>query len=180
MKITCGQRHGSGFFLDLGGARPCLCTAAHVVAGHRGCSVWYGEEPYYAEVIELYRDMDVAVLEFFGPEPHATEILQLRDGQVPDVAIPAFVRSWGGRAPAEWRVAAVRQGGMLVWKPQPDHGASGGPVTDDEGRLLAVVSHRQFGFGWGPGWWWLRERLMGERSACQAALFTHAGLAGVV
>jgi S1-C subfamily serine protease len=148
--IKVGMGHGSGFFLTSSGL---VLTAAHVVAGGGKLTVLtHDGSSYTARVIRISKASDVALLAI---DPDASRPLRCLapSNEAQPVGKDVYVIG----APASDQLAFSLARGIVSGMPtmngrgllQTDApvspGNSGGPLVDESGRVLAVVSSKLAG-----------------------------------
>ncbi len=145
---TCGVRQsGSGFVI----APERVLTNAHVVAGSSKVSVDTATEPLAATVVQFDPTMDIAVLAVPGlaapaltvaPEPAGpgTDAIALgypRGGSY--TASATRVRSRAARQVRDIYRTGLGEREIYTLDGAIQHGNSGGPLVDRDGRVLAIV-----------------------------------------
>lgn len=173
--VTAGKQAGSGFFLRIG-ERPQLITAAHVVEGAATCAVLLrakGSDVWVKGVPRiLSREWDIAAVRLPKGFSHGY-VVEVPSGRLPKDVEGIQGRMFGAVAEAdqfgrlvthrvEMEVLVHIQGGKVRWSPSPRKGMSGGPVLDERGRLLAMITHGSHCLGVGPGWWIIRGAVGGS------------------
>ncbi|MFW5876227.1 MAG: S1C family serine protease [Myxococcota bacterium] len=137
--------HGSGVVVDRSGV---VLTAAHVAWGSDAIAVLRpgSDEPMPAKVVYVDPDHDVAFLKVRGPTPHHLP-LPKRAGtlQVSQrVSASGYPLDVQQRYPAavSGEVSREANDGSLQVALSVNPGNSGGPVVDDDGRLIGILSRR--------------------------------------
>lgn len=141
VRVSAGNRRGTGVAIGPG----FIVTANHVVNGRREATVVEGGRRFRGRVVEadgnrdlalVYLGEDVDIAHFYIPQSDAFHANFRPDQGSFAVAIgPADKYAWGSIQGVE-RMDGVRK---ILASTTIEKGASGGPLVDEEGRLLGVV-----------------------------------------
>lgn len=137
--------HGSGFFVD---ERGLLVTAEHVVRGRSHVAVHaFGEdEARPAKVVYTDRKSDLAILQTLGPArapvglAASTPALRIRD-RVHAVGYPVDAARMDPQS-SQGIVAGILPDGRLQLSISVNPGNSGGPLVDEEERVIGMIVAR--------------------------------------
>jgi putative serine protease PepD len=150
VEITAGQGQGSGFVYDADGH---IVTNAHVVAGASSLSVrfWNGKS-YSARVVGTDASTDLAVLKVSAP---ASELFPLSLGDSSNLVVGDQVVAIGSPFGLEGTVTSGIVSALHRQMTSPNqfaiddsiqtdaainHGNSGGPLLDAQGKVVGVNS----------------------------------------
>lgn len=160
--VWCGSRVGSGFCCRPWHDAEVVITAAHVVSPSNDCLLFWEEGDVVGEVVARDSHMDVAIVRPGRqlPLPALDFASMPSPGEVFAATMEGIVLEGDELCRLRWRVGGACAGDRLVWMPAPVPGMSGGPVLDDEGRLLGVITHHLAGVGGAGAGWWVVHRLL--------------------
>jgi hypothetical protein len=153
VRITDGGGWGAGFLWK---SSRRIVTAMHVVARARSFEIIFADGTHgRAHLVGGDKRNDIAILDLDGPAPPGLVPLELADPASLSVGEPIIAL---GHPMASGAMDDPRDEGLFAWTMtrgvlsahndhqvqvdiRIDHGNSGGPILDCEGRVIGVVSH---------------------------------------